>query len=123
MLVCKVCGKKFQLLTSHVKRTHGLSKEDYLDRFPGSVFILTLEDYIKNLGQTLEATREQLQHDLAEVDLRELSDKEAKVEVLRLLTEQPDQDAYDVHLALNLDFDQVKRVSQQLMEEGLLEWS
>jgi hypothetical protein len=33
------CGKSFSTLTTHIKRAHGLSSDEYINRFPGAKLI------------------------------------------------------------------------------------
>ena len=36
LLKCKLCEQEFPVLTTHIYRTHNMSTDDYLKRFPGS---------------------------------------------------------------------------------------
>lgn len=36
---CKICGKLFSTLTTHIQRTHNLSNQDYLRQFPDEILI------------------------------------------------------------------------------------
>ena len=38
-VVCKLCHKRFKRISRHLRSHHGISKEEYLDKFPGSSLI------------------------------------------------------------------------------------
>jgi len=58
-----------------------------------------------------------------EIFLREdVSDEEAKQEIHEYIEQHPGTDAADIHLELLLDFGQVRRLCDELQEEGLIEW-
>ena len=58
-----------------------------------------------------------------EIFVRELSDQQAKVEILDFVREHPGTDAADVHMELAIDFEQVRRICDELMEEGKIGWA
>ncbi len=48
MIECKICNREFKWITYHHLRTHGLTKRDYLNKFPFSTIIS--EETSKKIG-------------------------------------------------------------------------
>lgn len=38
-VVCKICGRQFETLSSHMNRAHGITIKDYLEQYPNSQII------------------------------------------------------------------------------------
>lgn len=53
LVKCKICGKSFATLGFHIKKTHKLTKQQYLNQYPNSQ--LMSESYRKNLSKTIKS--------------------------------------------------------------------
>lgn len=53
LLACKICGKKFSTLATHIIRTHKITTDNYLKRFPESP--LTTKQYRHKISLTTKS--------------------------------------------------------------------
>jgi len=56
------------------------------------------------------------------LNIRDVNDECAKTEILAFIKEHPGTDAAEIHSALELDFDQVFRICEELVNSGIAEY-
>lgn len=61
-VVCKLCGRQFETLNSHMTRSHGITVNEYLDQFPGSQ--TCSEEFLRK--QSVAMTRRNLSLEFSE---------------------------------------------------------
>ena len=67
---------------------------------------------------------EQLSNDkLHEIELRDLSDEDAREEILAFISDRPKTDSAEIFFELGIEHEQVTRVCEELMKNGEIEWA
>jgi hypothetical protein len=59
---------------------------------------------------------------MQEIEIIEMDDKEAKEKILAFIKDNPDKDAFDIHLELRLDMDQIFKLCDELIKENKIQW-
>lgn len=53
-IVCQICGKRFKFLGSHLTRSHNMTKEEYLELYPKSLFICKVGEQCRSKAHSGE---------------------------------------------------------------------
>lgn len=82
-IICPICSKKYQILSSHVSRSHGITSKELLERYPGTKI---MTDYQRNRVESdLRRSREKNWTD----ESYKLTMREAAVRNMKELNDDP----------------------------------